>query len=149
MTATGHALIGTAIAARIANPLLAIPIAITSHIIADTIPHWDTGTHRLEKDSRRFVLDCTLDVLIGFALSFLLIHFFFPTTNLLYAFVVIIAAQFFDWITAPYLIFKIKLPPFTWFYKFQKSFDRELDKPWGIVTQAGVVLLVIIATRVF
>jgi hypothetical protein len=35
MTATGHALIGTVIAAKIGNYALAIPIALGSHFLAD------------------------------------------------------------------------------------------------------------------
>jgi len=34
MTATGHAIIGTVIAAKIGNPYLAIPLAIVSHLAA-------------------------------------------------------------------------------------------------------------------
>lgn len=39
MTATAHAIIGTVIAAKVGNPVLAVPIALASHIIADAIPH--------------------------------------------------------------------------------------------------------------
>lgn len=45
MTATGHAIMGTALAAAIPNPYLGIPIAILSHIACDAFPHWDTGTN--------------------------------------------------------------------------------------------------------
>jgi membrane-bound metal-dependent hydrolase YbcI (DUF457 family) len=51
MTATGHAIIGVAIAATIPNPFIAVPIAIGSHILADIFPHWDTGTNRKDNFS--------------------------------------------------------------------------------------------------
>ena len=61
MTATGHALIGTVIAAKIVNPALAIPIALGSHFLADAIPHWDTGTNRDKKSKTRFVVESSID----------------------------------------------------------------------------------------
>ena len=72
MTATGHALIGTVIAAKIGNPALAVPIALASHFAADALPHWDTGYHRSHKSKRKFFLQSALDVMLGFALSYLM-----------------------------------------------------------------------------
>jgi hypothetical protein len=40
MIATNHALTGAAIAAIIKQPVLAIPLAFTSHFICDAIPHF-------------------------------------------------------------------------------------------------------------
>lgn len=52
MTATGHAVIGTVIAATISNPFVAIPLAFVSHLAADSFPHWDSGTHEKEKTKK-------------------------------------------------------------------------------------------------
>ncbi|HSX40782.1 MAG TPA: hypothetical protein VLF68_04155 [Candidatus Saccharimonadales bacterium] len=147
MTATGHALIGTAIAAKFGDPLLAIPIALVSHVIVDAIPHWDLFTHRREKTKQLLFVESVIDVLLGFALSYLMIKFLFPNTPLIYAFILIIAAQLLDWLTVPYLILNMKYPPFTWAYKFQKLFDNKLDKPWGIIDQAAILGIIIFAAR--
>lgn len=40
MTATNHALTGTAIGLIIGEPLLAIPLALLSHFICDALPHF-------------------------------------------------------------------------------------------------------------
>ena len=146
MTATSHAVIGTIIAAKIGNPALAIPIAMTSHIAADLIPHWDTGTngHSKGKASMSILRNSVIDVLLGFILSYLLIYYFFPQTNLSYAFLIIIMSQLFDWLMIPYYFFGIKKPLFKSVYKFQKLFDNRLDKPWGIISQAVTVLLLLI-----
>lgn len=143
MTATGHALIGTVIAAKVGNPALAVPIAIGSHFLADALPHWDTGTNKNGKTKQEFFIISAIDVFIGFVLSFLLIQFLFPTTNLSYAFLIIIMAQLPDWLTAPYLFFGWKFFPFINVYHFQKKFDTRLDLPWGFINQAAVVLAVI------
>jgi len=149
MTATGHALIGTVIAAKIGNPALAVPIALASHFAADALPHWDTGYHRTHKSKRRFFIQSFLDVILGFVLSYLLINFFFPSTNLVYAFFIILMAQLPDWLTAPYLFFDMKFAPFSWIYKLQKYFDRSLGMPWGVINQVAAVILIIFLARLF
>lgn len=149
MTATGHAIIGTVIAAKIGNPALAIPIAVASHVAADLFPHWDPGTNRDKKSYNKFFSGAVADVLSSLIITFLIIVFIFPKTDLLYAYAVVFAAQFFDWASAPYVFLKINNPPvFKWFYRFQKHFDNRLDKPWGIIGQVAVlVALVAIAVQ--
>ena len=62
----------------------------------------------------------------------------FPQTNLLYAYLIVFASQFFDWASAPYVFFKIEKPTiFCSFYKLQKKFDNRLDKPWGVIGQVA------------
>lgn len=147
MTATGHALIGTVIAAKVGNPVLAVPIAIASHFLADALPHWDTGTNKLKKSKRLFFIESILDVLLGFVLSWLLITWVFPSTNLSYAFLIIIMAQLPDWLTAPYLFFNMKVFPFTNIYHIQKKFDTRLGLPWGFVNQVAAILALIVFSR--
>lgn len=148
MTATGHAVIGTLIAAKIANPLLAIPLALVSHIAADAFPHWDTATNRLEKGKKRVLIDTVFDVGFSFYVSYLLITLLFPQTPLSYAFLMVIAAQALDWLMAPYYFFAINIPPFTWAYNFQKLFDHPLKQPWGVINQVAVLLLLIFLAKV-
>lgn len=149
MTATGHALIGTVIAAKIGNPALAAPIALASHFAADALPHWDTGYHRTHKSKRKFFIQSFLDVILGFVLSYFLISLFFPSTNLIYAFFIILMAQLPDWLTAPYLFFDMKYAPFCWIYRLQKVFDKSLGMPWGVVNQVAAVIFIIFLARMF
>lgn len=149
MTATGHAIIGTVIAAKIGNPTLAIPIAIASHAVADAIPHWDTATHRKEKGKTRVLKEAALDVLFGFLLSFIILELLFPYVSLSYAFVVIIASQALDWLMAPYYFWNLKFAPFVWAYEFQKSIERRLDKPWGIINQLILLILLVALAKIF
>ncbi|OGH07736.1 MAG: hypothetical protein A2W22_03245 [Candidatus Levybacteria bacterium RBG_16_35_11] len=143
MTATSHAIVGTVIAAKIGNPALAVPIALVSHVILDSIPHWDTATNGHGRRNLKTFIKTMFDFVISLIVSFLLISFLFPTTNLSYAFFIIITAQLFDWLTVPYLFFGINFPS-VYVYKFQKLFDRKLDKPWGIITQVGTVLAILV-----
>jgi len=147
MTATGHAVIGTVIAAKIGNPALAIPIAIASHIAADYFPHWDPATNAAQKGIKRVFREGMFDVALGFVISYLIITFLFPTTNLLYAFAIIIAAQSFDWLMAPYYFFGVK--QFKWAYKIGKATNRELKEPWGIINQVIILALLVIFAKIF
>ena len=147
MTATSHAIIGAVIAAKISNPFLAIPIAVLSHIAADVFPHWDTGTHKPNKSRNRFFLETFIDVTIGFLLSYVVLQFLAPSTNLIYAFIVILAAQAFDWGSAPFHFFNMHYPPFSTIYNFQKMFDNRLDKPLGIIGQVAILIFIIIMAK--
>lgn len=149
MTATGHAVIGTLIAATIPIPWIAAPVAILSHLAADSFPHWDLGTNEKTKTRRQIMHEAFFDVLLGFVISYLLIIFVFPTTNLLYAFIMIILAQGFDWVWAPYYFFKIKLPPFTWSYRLGEIFDNKMDKPWGIINQVAILVVLVVIAKLY
>ncbi len=149
MTATAHAIIGIVIAAKVGDPAIAIPIAIASHIVADAIPHWDMATSRKQKGKAKVMQDATADVILGFTLSFVLLKLLFPHVDVLYAFIIIIAAQSLDWIMTPYYFWKIDFPPFVWAYKFQKKIEHRLDKPWGIITQVVPLTLLLLWAKFF
>lgn len=144
MTATAHAIIGTVIAAKIGNPALAIPLAIASHFVVDALPHWDTSFNRRQKTKAEFFALTVGDFVLGLILSYLLIAVFFPGTNLIYAFIMILVSQSPDWITAPYLFLGWNFAPFNLFYKMQKVFDVHMGLPWGIMSQVAIVLAVVI-----
>ena len=146
MTATSHAIIGTVIAAKIGNPALAIPIALATHFIADLIPHWDTGTNEKKKGRKRVYYESFVDVVCSILAVYLLVYYFFPYTNLKYAYLIAFVAQLPDWLTAPYYFYHIKfMKPF---YNLQKLFDNKLDKPWGIITQVSFLLAIIVIAKV-
>lgn len=145
MTATGHAVIGVAIAAVFPNPFIAIPLAVGSHVLADLFPHWDAGTNRDKKSKDRFLKEAVVDVLLSWAITFVLVTFLFPQTSLLYAYVIVFASQFLDWAMAPYVFFRIKNPPiFMWIYEFQQKTNTKLDKPWGIIGQVAILVFLIV-----
>ncbi|MCL5438571.1 MAG: hypothetical protein M1268_01110 [Patescibacteria group bacterium] len=147
MTATGHAIIGSVIAAKIGNPELAVPIAFASHILADLTPHWDLGTNGNAKKDKNILIKTFIDITIGFISAYILLALLFPNTDLYYAFFIIITSQLLDWITMPYLYFYV--PPFTWFYKFQKKFHWQMEKPWGIIIQALILFLIVVLAKIY
>lgn len=143
MTATAHALIGASIAARISNPYIGIPLAIASHFIADLVPHWDAGTNHKKKSALRLKMEAAADVLLGFALAFLI---FRTVVNPNYLFIMIISAQLPDWLEAPSWMFGFKIPPFSWMDYLGHKLQTRMQLPWGLVTQVVIVGLIVILT---
>ena len=136
MTATAHALIGASIASRVINPLIGIPLAIASHFAADLIPHWDAGTNHKQKSLMRLKLEAATDVLVGFALVFLI---FRSSVEPVYLFTMVIAAQLPDWLEAPSWMFGFKVPPFSWLDYLGHKLQSRMQLPWGLVTQVVIV----------
>lgn len=147
MTATAHAVVGVVLAAAIPNPLIGIPIAILSHIPIDLIPHWDAGTHFDKKTGRQLFWEAFLDVCVGYFVAYAVLFIFFPQTNLIYAFFMIFAAQFLDYLPTPYYMFNIKNKLFKTFFDLSDRFNSKLDKPWGIVTQVAFLTSIIVIAK--
>jgi len=74
MTATNHALTGAVIGLAIANPLLAIPLALLSHYVLDALPHYhpDTPDERLMR-SKGFMIYLAVEALLCFLIVLLLV----------------------------------------------------------------------------
>jgi hypothetical protein len=153
MTATAHALVGTVIAAKIGNPALAIPLALASHVIMDMIPHWDALTTRREKGRFLSFIDVCLDGTAALLASAVLLFLFFPSTNPLYALLIIFAALFEDLLAAPYLILNWNFFPFYQFYRLTKLTDNtlnhgvKLNNIWGKLDQVAVVAGVVLVAK--
>lgn len=141
MTATAHALIGASLAAKIANPIIGIPAAIFSHIVADLVPHWDAGTNHRKKTKWRLRGEAAADVILGFVLVFLL---FRNSADPKYLFSMVIAAQLPDWLEAPSWMFGIKIPPFSWVEWISHNLQTRMQLPWGLVTQVVTVGILVL-----
>jgi hypothetical protein len=145
MTATGHALIGAAIATKISNPLLALPLILVSHLLGDKLPHWDAMVNHNGRGQAEIISQTVIDVLLSFSLV-LGIFVWYGKMDPAYMFIAAFVSQLPDWLEIPHLFTDKKF----WFseisYKIQKWFhdiwfDSRLEAPWGILTQAAVVLI--------
>ncbi len=153
MTATGHALVATLIAAKFHNPYIALPLSFVSHFVCDAIPHWDEGTHWREKSRKDLLYESVFDVSLSIVVSMLSYSFLFHQQNYIFLLVNVFLSQLPDYITAPYLIFR-NLGPFTTIartsYELQHRLNRRLDKPMGIITTAATVIGVyLVLFRIF
>ena len=72
MLETPHVVIGAAIATKIPNPYIAIPLALASHFVLERVPHWNphlnTETIKYGRPTKQTTVIVIIDVI--FALSF-------------------------------------------------------------------------------
>src|SRR3989338_11425423 len=107
---TPHVIVGAAIATKIINPALAIPLAFASHFVLEKIPHWNPHLNtekkkygKVTKNSTYLVaVDVVISLIIGFSLAFRVMpNTYHAVTILLACFVSVLP----DVIEGPYFFF--------------------------------------------
>jgi len=149
MTATAHALVAGAIATHFAAPEAAIPIALTSHFIMDSIPHWDFGTSWRNRSKTQTGMFAIAETLFGISLA---VFFYHTTVALPLLLLTIVASLLPDWLEAPWYIFFAKtnthgvskksglLEKISYgFYKIPNIFHSRASLLLGVLTQVVTV----------
>lgn len=147
-----HTVVGAAIAAKVGNPALALPLALASHFALDLLPHWNphlnTELNRLGKLSRKTVTFIATDVALSLAGGLLIAGTVLPDRN---QFVIVILGAFMgilpDLVEAPHFFLGLHHPWILRLVKFQKSIQNDTPPFLGILTQ--VLLLVAVFAWVF
>lgn len=149
VTATTHALIGAAIAAKVPNPALSAGLIFSSHFLLDLIPHWDFGSDWRSRPKFKTGLLAVADTVMGFTLTYFLFASKLPLEWLILAPVL---ANIPDWLEIPWYIFfahpKKRQPAsgasilekFSFsIYQCENMFHTKADRNFGILTQLGVL----------
>lgn len=147
MLETPHAILGAAIATKIPNPFIAIPLAFLSHFALEKVPHWNphinTETKKFGKPTKQSTLIIAVDVAVALVSGFAIAWQYLPNY---YLFATIIACCFAsvlpDLIEAPYFFFKMRNKFLEKWLAFQKSIQADTTPLWGLTTQ----LITVIAT---
>ena len=113
---TPHVIVGAAIATKIANPLLSIPLAFGSHFLLDRIPHWNphlnTEMKKHGKPTKKSSFIVVADVCTALFVGFFIASKAMP--DMAHA-ATILAASFAavlpDVMEGPYFFLGIKKPP--------------------------------------
>lgn len=138
MLETPHVAVGMAIATTIPNPLISIPLALTSHFLLDMTPHWNphlnTETKKYGHLTNRTLLIIGLDL----ACATLLTIYFGRGNNLFY--LCALASILPDLIEAPYFLIGTRNKFLKFWIKFQKSIQVDANLFWGLLTQILVLL---------
>jgi len=146
---TPHVIVAAAIATKIANPALAIPLALGSHFILETVPHWNPHIHtemkkfgKITDKSKKIII---ADSLISLSAGFYIASLSLPDTIKA---LTVVAACFIavtpDLIEAPYyflgsktdFIIKKWIP-------FKKSLQSDTNVYLGLATQFLVIIAAI------
>ena len=85
MILTPHLLLGAAIASRISNPFLALPLAFLSHFLLDVLPHDDYSIENIKEKHWDKAFFDFLKVFGDIAFGFLLLYLFSGKEAIIFA----------------------------------------------------------------
>lgn len=149
MTATAHALVAGAIATRFSDPATASLLALTSHYVMDSIPHWDFGTNWRNRPKQATGTLAIIETSVGLLASYYFFgqHLPFPLWAL-----TVLAGILPDWLETPWYIFfahQKKHEPIKSagilekiafaLYKIPNAFHAKAQLPLGLLTQLVTV----------
>lgn len=153
MILTPHLIFGAAIASKISNPFLAIPAALISHYLLDTLPHKDyysiTNIHQKQWNKSFFDFSKVfLDIFLGGALILL-----FSDGNIL-LFLIALSAIVPDGMTLVSILIsgnKLIMRQQKFHIAMNRIGDAELNKKipvsLGIISQIAITLIAILLLR--
>lgn len=144
MIETPHVIVGAAIATAVANPALALPLALGSHFVLDKIPHWNphlyTETKKYGKPTGKSTLIVAADVSASLVVSLSVASLALPDKARV---LTILAACFLailpDIIEGPYFFLNIRPKLIERWINFQKAFQINTSFVPGILTQIVTV----------
>jgi len=144
MLETPHVALGAAIAIKVGNPYLAIPLALASHFLLERVPHWNPHLntemkkygHLTNKTKLIIALDTTLALGLGIVVALKAL----PNSSLS---ILVIASSFAsivpDLLESPYFIFGVKNKYIQKWIALQKKIQIDTTPFWGILTQIIVL----------
>ncbi|MGH7239464.1 MAG: hypothetical protein ACREHG_05275 [Candidatus Saccharimonadales bacterium] len=74
MTATNHCLTGAAIGLIVGQPVIAVPVALASHFVCDSLPHFGAGEQALKTLAFRYYLIAEAVLCATIVLTLAVIH---------------------------------------------------------------------------
>lgn len=145
MLETPHVAVGIALATKIPNPLISIPLAFCSHFILELVPHWNPHLNTEIKKhgslTKRTINIITLDVAISIALGSFFAYLAMPDTGqALTILAASLASVLPDVIEGPHFIFGIRSKIIDKWIIFQKAIQNDTNVYFGLLTQ-GVTIL--------
>ena len=152
MLETPHVFIGAAIASKIPNPLIAIPLAFASHFIMEMIPHWNphlnSETEKFGQPTRRSTVITAIDSTLALTSGSFIAYQALPNVGQA---ILILACSFAavlpDVMEGPYFFLKMRTNLIKKWISFQKSLQNDTTAFWGLLTQLATIAAVIFWLR--
>jgi hypothetical protein len=144
MLETPHVLVGAAIASKIGNPALALPLALGSHFILDLVPHWNphlyTETQKFGKPSKKSTFIAIIDASLALILGSLIALKALPNTTqtitiLLACFLSVLP----DLVEGPYYFLNLKNEIVHKWILWHRSYQSNGDFYFGIISQLLII----------
>ncbi len=143
---TPHVLLGAAIAAKVSDPILAMPLALMSHFVLDVIPHWNphfyTETQKNGRPSNASTTLAIVDTLVALSSGLLIAASFLPDTKKAALVIVCcLLAVIPDQVKVPfYFLKKARSGLLQKWVVFERSLQSDASPLPGILTQVGIVV---------
>ena len=145
MLETPHIVVGAAIAAKIPNPYIALPLAFASHFILEKVPHWNphlkTETEKFGAPTRQSTAITIADLILAGSFGLFIAATTLPN---IYHFTTVVAAMFFsslpDLLEAPYFFLGARQKFFLRWLKFKKSIQADAAFWPGMATQLVTII---------
>ena len=145
MLETPHVVVGAAIATKVVNPFLAIPLAFGSHFLLEKVPHWNphlnTEIKKYGKVTRQSTLIVIADVALSLTLGFFIASRTLPDVN--HALTIVaasLASVLPDVIEGPYFFLRMKSKLIMKWIGFQKAIQNDAPPLPGLATQLVTIL---------
>lgn len=145
MLETPHALVGAAIAIKVGNPFLAIPISFLSHFALEKVPHWNphlnTETQKFGAPTKTSTYIVIADSLLALTSGSFIALSSLPNTELALTILLsCFAAVLPDLIEAPYFFLKKRTSAIKKWISFQKSLQVDTSPIPGLATQLITII---------
>lgn len=144
MLETPHVIVGAAIATRVANPALALPLAFASHFILEKVPHWNphlnTETEKYGKPTKQSTAIVIADATLATVSLLFIASRVLPDTG--HALTILLAGIFAilpDLVEGPYFFLGIRSKIIKRWILFQKSIQEDTTIIPGLLTQFATV----------
>ena len=140
MLETPHVIVGAAIATKVVNPALAIPLAFGSHFILEKVPHWNPHLNTevekfgkpTPKSTKIVILDSSIALISGTFIAYQALPDGMLFLTILMA---SLASILPDLVEAPYFFLNIKSKLIARWIRFQKSLQVDTTPLPGLATQ--------------
>jgi len=149
MLETPHVAVGAAIASKIPNPFIAIPLSFISHFVLDKVPHWNPHiffeTKKYGMPTQKSITIIAVDTTVALVTGSVIAWQAMPNTgHAVTILVASLAAVLPDLVEAPYFFLKIRNKTLKNWLDFHKSLQTDTTLLWGLLTQflliAGAIL---------
>lgn len=144
MLETPHVAVGAAIATKVVNPVLSIPLALASHFVLEKVPHWNphlnTETQKFGRVTAKSTRIVITDVLASIAIGGYFASRFLPDyKKSLIVIIACLVSVLPDVIEGPYFFLHMRNKIIEKWIYFQKSLQNDAPLIPGLLTQALVL----------
>lgn len=144
-----HALVGIAIATRIPNPALAIPLAVGSHFVLDMLPHWNphffSETQKYGKPTKKSTNFASIEIIIAGIVSLVISLTQYPDIGkMLFFYTAAVAGMAPDLVKIPFFFLKQQKGILKRYVLMERSIQNDANPPLGIITQIAVAIVALI-----